>query len=116
MMAFKPGVYEHECPGCGAKQVFRVDGTVLRAERRAAVVRQRLIDEFGPEDGKMAFIGLAYGASSETLARRFRKCEPTVYGDPLGRQGGEPAHGDPLDVDYSTVELKFARLLKLSFE
>ncbi len=24
MMVFEPGTYEHECPGCGAKQVFVV--------------------------------------------------------------------------------------------
>ena len=24
MMVFEPGTYEHECPGCGKKIVFRV--------------------------------------------------------------------------------------------
>lgn len=31
MQVFRPGVYEHECPACGAKQVFRVDGVMLTA-------------------------------------------------------------------------------------
>lgn len=26
----RPGIYEHECPGCGRKYVFRVDGPRLR--------------------------------------------------------------------------------------
>ena len=26
MMVFEPGVYEHTCPTCGQKMVFRVDG------------------------------------------------------------------------------------------
>lgn len=27
-MVFPPGLYEHECPGCGRKLVFRVDEMV----------------------------------------------------------------------------------------
>jgi hypothetical protein len=30
MLYLRPGIYEHECPGCGRKFTFRVDGPTLR--------------------------------------------------------------------------------------
>jgi phage/plasmid primase-like uncharacterized protein len=29
VMVWEPGVYEHTCPACGAKQVFTVDDVVF---------------------------------------------------------------------------------------
>lgn len=34
MMVFKAGVYEHECPSCGHKQVFRIDSAYMKVSRR----------------------------------------------------------------------------------
>lgn len=31
MMVFEPGLYEHECPDCGHKTRFRVEGFTLSA-------------------------------------------------------------------------------------
>lgn len=28
-IVLSPGVYEHECPGCGAKTIFRINGIRL---------------------------------------------------------------------------------------
>ncbi len=34
MLCLRPGLYEHECPGCGRTFVFRVNGPTLEAVAR----------------------------------------------------------------------------------
>lgn len=66
MISLPPGLYEHECPSCGAKQRFRVpEPPTLALDLTSPRYKSRL-DAVGNVGGKVSLESLVAGDRSRT--------------------------------------------------